>query len=216
MRDLGIESGRIVIVGQSLGTAVASAVALHFTSPVQRMEGLLPAKKLSSPKLKAAETPSTPAQGNKEATFFASVILIAPFASLPSLLKTYRIGGIFPILGPALYVPGLGDWLGGRVVDTWRSAERLENYQRRLGLDAELLTADRAPTGKGLLQILHASDDRDIDFRQSVEICRGLAGRAACKVLEDGRPQVLHSGGEDMARTRIEILEFGGMCFFCL
>ena len=203
-------------MGQSLGTAVASAVALAFASGEQEEEegkGLLPTSPLPSPSLspKTRESVSALTQKKDGAVVFAGVVLIAPFASLPSLLRTYRIGGVFPILGPALCVPGLGDYLDGRVVDTWRSAERLERYQELLSVPASAASVRK---GTGMLQILHARDDRDIDFWQSVEICRGLAGGDACKVLENGEPQVLLLGGEGegAARTRIEVLEFGGMC----
>ena len=172
---------RIVIVGQSLGTAVASAVGLAFLDPVNR-DGLVPWTPGMT--LRTRESPeaeqfppdmvSVTMQQNRDPTTFAGIILIAPFSSLPSLLLTYRIGGFIPLLLPLRPFPYLGNLLTSQVLDSWRSGDRLAAYYRRL---RSLSHTDSSSSmedgmGSGSLQLLHAVNDADIPYHETEKICQ--------------------------------------------
>lgn len=70
---------KIVLLGQSLGTAVATAVAEHFVV--------------------------------EEGLEFRGVVLVAGFSDLPTLLTTYAIGGVIPILSPLRPYPAYSNSL---------------------------------------------------------------------------------------------------------
>ena len=90
---------RIVLLGQSLGTAVATAVADHFVS--------------------------------KEGIEFKGLVLVAGFSDLPTLMITYAIGGIIPILSPLRPYPYLQRFLARHIQETWFTAARLANIVRK-------------------------------------------------------------------------------------
>lgn len=90
---------RIVLLGQSLGTAVATAVAEHFVM--------------------------------KEGLEFRGLVLVAGFSDLPTLLMTYAIGGVIPILSPLRPYPRLQQFFAKRIQETWFSATRLANLVRK-------------------------------------------------------------------------------------
>ncbi len=115
-----ISPERIVLLGQSLGTAVATAVAEHFA--VSKIE-------------------------------FSGVILVAGFADIPSLLLTYSIGGIIPILSPLRPYPVLQKWFSRRIYDTWDTVTRLRHFVRI--------------SQRVRLFLIHATNDFDIPWRHS-------------------------------------------------
>ncbi|RMZ26543.1 hypothetical protein D0859_09397 [Hortaea werneckii] len=181
---------RIVIVGQSLGTAVASAVGLAFLDPGNR-DGLVP----WSPGMTQRTMGSSEAdkddddsrmqmvavtmQQRRDPTSFAGIILIAPFSSLPSLLLTYRIGGIIPLLLPLRPFPYLGNLLTSQVLDSWQSGDRIASYYRhlrRLSLSSpsatEELEKQKEGMGSGSLQLIHAVNDADIPYHETEKICQ--------------------------------------------
>ncbi|CAK4030640.1 alpha beta-hydrolase [Lecanosticta acicola] len=205
-----ISPERIVILGQSLGTAVASAVALHFASPGNE---LIPgSSKELQPVLKADPTPKP--------LIFKGVILAAPFNSVPSLLLTYRIGGMLPLLLPLRPVPWLANILTAQMCDKWLTAERLTAYYHSLESSSKL----RSRSGSmGALQIVHAVNDADIPYHQTEMICRRILGRRdAQSALEpreidakdciDGSKgaAVLDVKKENMPRLRFELVKYGG------
>ncbi|KAK4995624.1 hypothetical protein LTR66_004589 [Elasticomyces elasticus] len=190
----GIPPDRIVILGQSLGTAVASAVALRFADPAS---DLLPIQ-------------STGAAEVKKSIVFAGVVLVAPFTSLPSLLLTYRIGGLVPVLAPLRPYPYLLRLFTSKIVDTWRSADRLAAYMNVL-TDSPLCTG-KGGAELGGIQIIHALNDQDISFRQgemlfatatntSLGTSAGFGERVSKKmnVKIEGKP-----------RIRLDVVEHGG------
>ena len=120
--EAGIPPGRIVLVGQSLGTAVAAAVAESFATGEDR-------------------------------NALAGVILVAPFTDLPSLLLTYAIGGIVPILSPLRPYPPLQRFFSRYVVDTWQTSSRLTSLIKS--------------SSKLNLVIIHAKDDFEIPWKHS-------------------------------------------------
>lgn len=210
MKTTGIPPERIVILGQSLGTAVSSAVALHYADP---QSSLIPSSVQSASTGLSRPQPTT----------FAGVILVAPFSSLPSLLLSYRIGGFLPILLPLRPFPTLAGMLTGQVLDTWRSADRLQAYYHALSGSAALKSAT---TGQnmGSLQLVHSTNDMDIPYHQTEMICRRIFDEGSepgvyddnkhfepvtCIDGSDGAA-VLDVKQADRPRVRFEIVETGG------
>ncbi|KAL2049292.1 hypothetical protein ABVK25_010470 [Lepraria finkii] len=112
---------KIVLLGQSLGTAVATAVAEHFVV--------------------------------KEGLEFRGVVLVAGFSDLPTLLTTYAIGGVIPILSPLRPYPRLQQFFAKNIQETWFSATRLVNLVRK---------------SKNInLRIIHAQNDFEILWTHS-------------------------------------------------
>lgn len=147
---------RIVVLGQSLGTAVASAVALFYAEPTS---ALIP------------NEVKTLVGSARQPMYFAGMILVAPFSSLPSLMLTYRIGGVLPLFLPLRPFPTLATYLTDQMVDKWFSAERLAAYYA-----APLGVSGLDGRKQGFLQIIHAMNDRDITYRQTEMICRRIFG----------------------------------------
>ena len=87
---------RIVLVGQSLGTAVATAVAEHFAV--------------------------------EQGVEFRGLVLVAGFSDLPTLMLSYAIGGLIPILSPLRPYPVLQKFFQRHIQETWYTADRLFNY----------------------------------------------------------------------------------------
>ncbi|KAF2200725.1 hypothetical protein GQ43DRAFT_441284 [Delitschia confertaspora ATCC 74209] len=149
LSNLSHSSTRTVLLGQSLGTAVTAATALHFTSPSSDTE-LLP--------------PRSAELSNTKPVSFASIILVAPFPTLPTLLKTYRILGLIPVLSPLRPYPKLAAFLTRRIKDPWPTLPRLQ----------ALLTASKAQDQPVRIHILHARNDADINFRLGESLYEGL------------------------------------------
>ena len=112
---------RIVLVGQSLGTAVATAVAEHFAT--------------------------------KREIDLAGLVLMASFTDMRSLLKTYHVGGILPVLSPLKFLPRVQNFFTEQIVERWPSAERL----------GRLIKASQSAN----VHLLHAQDDWDIVYTHS-------------------------------------------------
>lgn len=179
---------RTVLLGQSLGTAVTTASALFFTSP------------------SASELPSELRTSNlalQKPVSFAGIILIAPFPNLQTLLQTYNIKGIIPILSPLRPYPKISKFLSNRIVDHWPTLPRLHAL-------FEASSTLRSPVH---LTILHARNDQDIDFRLSEGIYADLEKNMLGEeniVSEQERRSI--QGGERVKRgafayRRVEDLE---------
>jgi abhydrolase domain-containing protein 12 len=209
-----IPADRIVILGQSLGTAVASAVALNFIDPQNKLLPQDEASKPSSPLLDLGDA-ATPSQ---TPILFASVILVAPFYSLPSLLLTYRLGGLVPLLLPLRPFPWLGRALTSRMIDQWPTAKRLAAYTRATSASSELPQlrelvdySEGTDRDMGVLQIIHAKSDMDISFHQTEMICAEVMGEdraEQCVAGENGL--LLDVRDEGRVRVRVRIVEHGG------
>lgn len=117
-------------------------------------------------------------QQERDPATFAGIILIAPFSSLPSLLLTYRIGGLIPLLLPLRPFPSLGNLLTSQVLDSWRSGDRLAAYYRRLRSLPHSSSASSSSTeegmGNGSLQLIHAVNDADIPYHETEKICQWI------------------------------------------
>ena len=201
---------RVVLLGQSLGTAVASATALRFADPGH---DLFPPS--SSGKGDDENTALLSQARQREATTFAGIVLVAPFSSLPSLLLTYRIGGIFPILLPLRPIPPLARFLTNQMTDKWPTADRLAAYYTALKNSPELHSSGSGGSRRmGKLQVVHAVNDFDISYHQTEIICQrmfgGEGGKAGRCVDGSKGASVLDVRDEGRVGVRFEILEQGG------
>lgn len=138
LTTLQIPPSRILLLGQSLGTAVAAATA----EKVSRERGL----------------------------DLAGVVLVAPFSSLPTMLASYSLGGVVPLLRPLNAAPPLLRMVLGFVVDRWTSLDRL----------AALAAQTRDRGGRLRLSLVHGADDWDIPCVESGKIFEAAA-RASIK-----------------------------------
>ena len=204
----GISPENIVLLGQSLGTAVSSAVALNFIDP---SNAFIPNSHHESSSLLHNE------QQIAKPTAFAGVILVAPFSSLPSLLLTYRLGGLVPILLPLRPFPSVGSALTRRMTDKWLSAKRLAAYYRAFASQPGLLRSSAGQDGRGdgremgTLQLIHAKTDMDISYHQTEMICAEIFGHDAAGTYVAGEEGLLLDvRGEDQPRVKVEIVEHGG------
>ena len=120
---------RIILFGQSLGTAVSVAVAEHFAL--------------------------------EEQIEFAGIILVAGFSDIPTLMLTYYVGGILPILAPLRPYPSLQRFFSDHIQERWITTERLINL------------VHHSPNLN--LQILHARNDFQIPCSHSDTLFRTAA-----------------------------------------
>lgn len=173
---------RIVIFGQSLGTAVSVAVAEHFAL-------------------------------NSEIEF-AGIILVAGFSDIPTLMLSYYVGGILPILAPLRPYPWIQRFFADRIQETWFTARRLENLVRH--------------SNYLRLNIIHATNDFDIPWSHSDTLFHAAANATvqggmtikqinAAKSLRDsgeaGRVSTWTAASprnDGMIRIRQEIVQSGG------
>ena len=130
---------RIVILGQSLGTAVTTAIAEHFA-----------------------------VESNIE---FAGVVLVAAFSDIPTLMLTYSLGNVIPVLSPLRSYPKLQQFFTKQILDTWNTATRLSNF---------------ASHSKSMnLVLIHAKNDFDIPWKHSDKLFLAAANATS----EDGMTQ---------------------------
>lgn len=177
-----IPPDRIVLLGHSLGTAVATAVA----------ERLLLERKIE----------------------FAGIVLVAGFSDIPTLLLSYSIGGIFPVLSPLKPYPMLQSFFAKRIQETWQTSRRLANLVRKSqNID---------------ITLIHSKNDLDIPWKH----CDVLFSSAANATSEQGMTlkqidltkthqdfgdvgwintwAAAGKGDGDIKRIRQEIVAYGG------
>ena len=63
---------------------------------------------------------------------FAGLILCAAFTNAGNAFSSYSIGGVVPVLAPVKLFPAFQAWFAHRMVDTWRSDNRLATMARKL------------------------------------------------------------------------------------
>lgn len=195
MHDLGIPPENIIVQGQSLGTAVASAVALHYADPTSELLPPYTRQVLS-------KTP------RKDAVVFANILLVAPFASFPDLLLTYKVKGSIPLLRPLRNFPNIQDLLRRHIPDSWESAKRLQAYYKALSGQPGLLDKQKTSISAGGITLIHAANDPEIPVIQTAMIVERITGE---------RPDVHSSVGKvaDIRQPRapvvtVEIIKHGG------
>lgn len=128
----GIPPHRIIIWGQSLGTAVATSLVHHMAL-------------------------------RHEPVLFSGLVLVAPFADVPSLTATYRVAGRIPLLGPVARFPLVFDFLNTFILDKWPTKERLAGFVRR----CEALPVDSKTYH---ISMIHAEDDLAIPWHHSEQL----------------------------------------------
>lgn len=171
---------RIIIFGQSLGTAVSIAVVEHFVL--------------------------------HEHVEFAGIVLVAGFSDIPTLMTTYAVGGIIPILSPLKTYPTLQKFFASRVQETWYSAKRLESLVRH---------------SKSInLRLIHARNDFDIPSSHSKALFYAAAngttpGGMAHKTIDALSTWYEKKGStrtwdwksehaSELKKIRLELVEHGG------
>ncbi|KAF2230314.1 alpha/beta-hydrolase [Viridothelium virens] len=208
---------RIVILGQSLGTAVATAVVHHFATNPSGPVSVLPAGAggIGRPD-GVTDDDSEQVGGRKDRVVFAGIVLVAAFSSLPVLLPTYRIAGFIPLLAP-LSLFRLTRYVVDKIlIDKWNSLERLQKYQRAV------------KGAYSYLALIHAFNDGDIPWTHSVDLFCGLVGaedgreddemreeaeRCYQKITEvrrSKRPDYFEWSEKDGRNVRLELVEYGG------
>ena len=179
----------MVLVGQSLGTAVIVGVADKYTKDHNGS--------------------------------FAGLVLVAGFSDLATLLLTYSIGGVLPILSPLRSFPRLQAWFLEQLHETWRTRDSLE------GLAARADNLD--------LTIIHAKNDGDIPWSHSdVLFHAAINGTSDDKAVGFSKKQIdnlkkhedrgpgghmnsWYAAGKDgrgMRRIRQEVINQGGAFSF--
>ncbi|KAK7736502.1 hypothetical protein SLS63_003480 [Diaporthe eres] len=132
MTEAGIPAHRIIIWGQSLGTAVATGLVHHMAL---RHEPIL----------------------------FSGLVLVAPFADVPSLTATYSVAGRIPVLGPIARFPLVFDFLNTFILDKWPTKERLAGFVRQ---------CEALPVASKTyhISIIHAEDDLSVPWHHSEQL----------------------------------------------
>lgn len=88
---------------------------------------------------------------------FAGTVLVAPFADVASLTKTYKVAGTIPLLSPVAFFPKVLALLNHFIISKWPSQEKLAGLIRHLDsikLDGRKCKYD--------ITLIHAEDDYDI------------------------------------------------------
>ena len=155
LNELGIPPSRIALVGQSLGTAVASGVAAYFGVPdfTVRHNGVANSTSETEPLL------NSPSPLTRLPVDFACVVLVSSFFDLRTLLLKYRIAGYVPVLSPLSWIPPVPRFIASQVRETWETNSRLSAL-----VSAAL--QDGLPR-KVNVQLIHALDDTDIPCKMS-------------------------------------------------
>ena len=180
---LHIPPSRIVIMGQSLGTAVSAAVAERFA--------------FGSPDPTAIQ----PALENPEP--FAGVILLACFSNVPSLIDSYSMKGITPpMLSPLTAYPRVQNWAKSHIVDRWDTAARVA----RLSGANTTVKDDLNPAyaGKGLdLFIIHAANDVEIPWQEGRRVWAAATGEN----VQDAPGKMIYSKKDHNGPNEVQIWE---------
>lgn len=134
MRVAGVPPSRIVIFGQSLGSAVGISLSRHFA--------------IQSPPVS-----------------FAGMILVASFSDVATLMASYRIGRVIPVLSPLAQIPRLLAFFNGFLASTWLSKDRIAEFVR-------LNEGESARRRKYHITLIHAEDDRVISFSHTEVLFR--------------------------------------------
>jgi pimeloyl-ACP methyl ester carboxylesterase len=203
-----IPTSRIVIMGQSLGTAVTTAVAERFAFGSSNPSALQPAIKNAEP--------------------FAGVVLLAAFSSLSNVIQSYSLKGLTPpILSPLMQYPRAQQWLLGHIVDHWDTSARLARLTGVSPVGSDSSETDY--TDKSLdLTIVHSFDDVEIPWYEGRRVweaatgdhLKDAPGSLVYVKTEDSNPsevkiwknEINNNDGTDIVKkVRWERVRYGGM-----
>ena len=144
---------------------------------------------------------------------FKAVVLVAAFANMPSLMSTYAIGGVVPILSPLRPYPVLQRFFERGIQETWFTDQRLDRLVRE---------------SKGVrLFMVHARNDFEIPWSHSQRLFYVAANATSEKGLsnklidgvkwhedlgEAGWIDVWKAGEGDKGRkeVKLEVVPVGG------
>ncbi|KAK3388624.1 Alpha/Beta hydrolase protein [Sordaria brevicollis] len=155
----GIPPERIVLLGHSLGTAVATVAAEFYSCGTTSTSGPYSD---NGPRNTTNDATNTRDRSQKPLEF-AGLILIAAFSSLPTMLSGYSIAGWLPVLRPLTYWPWLLRKVMSRIVDKWQSDQRL----------TALTKFAKSRGRKFNLTLIHARNDWDIPCHEDDKLFRG-------------------------------------------
>ncbi|KAJ5128730.1 hypothetical protein N7526_006896 [Penicillium atrosanguineum] len=173
---LEVPTSRIVIMGQSLGTAVTAAVVERYTFGSPNPTAIQPAIKNPEP--------------------FAGVILVASFSNVRNVIESYSIKGLTPpMLSPLIGYPRFQNWVMSHIVDRWETGVRLA---RLTGVNVTSLDGSEVDhSHKDLdLTIIHSSNDIEIPWYEgrrnwaaaTGEGIKGAPGALAYERTDVGKP----------------------------
>ena len=148
---------RIVILGHSLGTAVAAGVVHHFATNPHRPVSLTLDEEMRRKELNEDEDIEAERR-KKESVVFAGVVLVASFTHLPALLLTYRIPGLIPILAPFRPFRFMHRLVDKLIFDKWNTTKRLQCYHRAMR------------GTRSALMLIHALSDTNIPWTHSLDL----------------------------------------------
>jgi abhydrolase domain-containing protein 12 len=94
--------------------------------------------------------------------FFSGIVLVAPFANVELLTKTYKVAGTVPLLSPVAIIPMALAFLNRFIKTKWPSKDKISSLVRHL--DSLKNTNHRA---KYDITLIHAEDDYDIPWLHS-------------------------------------------------
>jgi abhydrolase domain-containing protein 12 len=200
----GVPPERIVVFGQSLGTAVALALVHHLATAVP------PAERV----------------------YFAGVVLVAPLVDVERLTESYRVAGTIPLLSPLARFPRLLRFFNGLVWTKWSSgvkvAEFVHHCEREANQGRRTVSASRdvgleTERARYHITMIHAKDDYDIPWTHTEQLYwhavnASLPQGIRYDELEQEKDKVrqpLGAGGWVVERAteqgvlREEIVEFG-------
>ncbi|GAQ37572.1 hypothetical protein AtubIFM55763_000414 [Aspergillus tubingensis] len=181
---LNISPSRIVIMGQSLGTAVSAAVAERFAFGSPNPTAIQPALKDPEP--------------------FAGVILLASFSNVPSLIDSYSLKGITPpMLSLLTNYPRAHNWAKSHIVDRWDTAARVA---RLSGVNTNITKDDPNPAyaNKGLdLFIIHAANDVEIPWQEGRRVWIAATGED----IPGGPGRIVHERKDSNGPNEVQIWE---------
>lgn len=153
---LRIPPSRIVLMGQSLGTAVTAAVAERFAFGSPDPAAVQPAIKDPEP--------------------FAGIILLASFSNMPSLIESYSFKGMTPpMLRPLMGYPRVQNWVLSHIVDHWDTAARVARLTG-VGPTAENDSKSGYGSKELDLSIVHALDDVEIPWYEGRRVWAAAIG----------------------------------------
>lgn len=204
LSTLGHPAESTILLGQSLGTAVASATTLYFLDPNNA---------LISETVSASEKP-------KKAQVFAGTVLVASFTNIPELLLSYRIAGLIPVLSPLRPYPRIQKFFISYVVDIWDTSSRL----------LAAVTAAKKERLPLHLSLLHSRNDPEINWRSSEELYRrierAMAKDGEVRSVEEksyAKGHVVRRGGfayksvqddwndqKEARKVELDIIRYGG------
>ncbi|KAM5349890.1 hypothetical protein ACJ41O_006395 [Fusarium nematophilum] len=109
---------------------------------------------------------------------FSGVVLIAPFVNVEELASTFRIEGVFPLLGPLGRFPRLLGWLNTFIRAKW-------DNKKKLAVIVRALESSRYKDMDYFVNLIHAEDDSDVPSHHS----ETLFWHAARSTIFDGESE---------------------------